>query len=64
MEGHTLVPILDYYERKEIGSHLKMLKSRINQLNFLLSFVLEWVRAYIDDHSLTMIGFIDWLSSK
>lgn len=24
---------------------------------------LEWVRLYVDDHSLTIIGFVDWLSS-
>lgn len=31
--------------------------------SFMCTF-LDWVRVNIDDHSLTMIGFLDWLSSK
>ena len=31
--------------------------------SFMCTF-LDWVRVNIDDNSLTMIGFLDWLSSK
>ena len=42
-----------------------MLSGPTKQLNifFLCSFV-SWVRVYIEDHSLSLIDFIDWLFVK
>ncbi|RVW80662.1 putative glucose-6-phosphate 1-epimerase [Vitis vinifera] len=31
---------------------------------FMCIFFLDWVRVYIGDYSMTMIDFMDWLSSK
>ena len=29
-----------------------------------MNISLEWVRLYVDDYPMTMIDFVDWISSK
>lgn len=51
--------------RKGTKCHLKILNNRIKQLNLLLWVLfLNVLECNIDDHSLTIIGFVDWLSPK
>ena len=47
-----------------MGDSLKMLNRWTKQFYILMCNFLEWVKRYIDDYSLTMICFFDWLSSK
>lgn len=51
--------------RKEMRGLLKILwqSRQAIKLSFMNSF-LDWVRLYLDDHSLTMGGFADWINFK
>ena len=33
------------------------------KLSFISTF-LKWVRSYVEDYSMTMIDFVDWINSK
>ena len=58
------------YEKKEIGGHLKISNSwsfeDLEQSDQAIqsSLMSIWFRMYTDGHSLIMIDFVDWLSSK
>ena len=50
--------------RKEIEGYLKLWNYQNMQLNSFISTFLKWVRSYVEDYSMTMIDFVDWINSK
>ena len=51
------------FGRKVTWNFLMML-STTKQSNYIMYALVNWVRVYIEDHSMTIIGFVDWLSFK
>ena len=48
----------------EIGGLLKELNNQIKQSNLHLCIFMECTRVHTDDHSLSMMDLIDWLSTN
>ena len=53
------------FGKKGIGGLSTMLRGMTKKLNifFLYTFV-NWARVYIDEHTFSLIDFVDWLATK